>query len=64
MGKRCRGIGFFGLLAIVFITLKLCGVIDWSWWWILAPLWGSVLFVVAIIIFVVAITLMLEIKRL
>lgn len=33
------GIGFFGLLAIVFITLKLCGVIAWSWWWVLAPLW-------------------------
>ena len=33
------GIGFCGLLAIVFITLKLCSVIDWSWWWVLAPLW-------------------------
>lgn len=33
------GIGFLGLLAIVFITLKLCRVIEWSWWWVLAPLW-------------------------
>lgn len=33
------GIGFGGLLAIVFITLKLCGVISWSWWWVLSPLW-------------------------
>lgn len=33
------GIGFAGLLAIVFITLKLTGVIAWSWWWVLAPLW-------------------------
>jgi hypothetical protein len=33
------GIGFFGLLAIVFITLKLLGFISWSWWWVLAPLW-------------------------
>jgi hypothetical protein len=33
------GIGFCGLLAIAFIVLKLCGVIDWSWWWVLAPLW-------------------------
>ena len=33
------GIGFFGLLYIVFITLKLLDVIDWSWWWILAPVW-------------------------
>ena len=36
---RSRGIGFFGLLAIVFITLKLTGFITWSWWWVLAPLW-------------------------
>lgn len=36
------GIGFFGLLAIVFITLKLFGVTEvaeWSWFWVLAPLW-------------------------
>lgn len=33
------GVGFLGLLALVFITLKLCGVIAWSWWWVLAPLW-------------------------
>lgn len=31
------GIGFIGLLQIVFITLKLCKVIDWSWWWVMAP---------------------------
>jgi hypothetical protein len=33
------GIGFFGLLAIVFITLKLIGVIGWSWVWVLSPIW-------------------------
>lgn len=33
------GIGFCGLLTIVFITLKLCKVIDWSWWWVLSPAW-------------------------
>lgn len=31
------GIGFFGLLTIVFIVLKLTNVISWSWWWVLAP---------------------------
>ena len=36
------GIGFFGLLGIVFITLKLTGFIDWSWWLVTAPLWGGV----------------------
>lgn len=33
------GVGFCGLLAIAFIVLKLCGVITWSWLWVLAPLW-------------------------
>lgn len=33
------GIGLSGVLLIVFIVLKLCGVIAWSWWWILCPLW-------------------------
>lgn len=33
------GISFVSLLAIVFIVLKLCNVITWSWWWVLAPIW-------------------------
>lgn len=36
---RSGGIGFFGLLTILFIALKLTGVIAWSWLWVLAPLW-------------------------
>jgi hypothetical protein len=32
-------IGFTGLLTLVFIILKLCGVISWSWLWVLAPAW-------------------------
>jgi hypothetical protein len=35
------GIGFGGLLTIVFITLKLTGVIDWPWLWVLSPIWIS-----------------------
>lgn len=45
------GIGFLGLLAIVFIVLKLTHYITWSWWWVLAPLWGGV----AILLVVLAI---------
>jgi hypothetical protein len=33
------GIGFCGMLAILFIGLKLTHHIDWSWWWVLSPLW-------------------------
>ena len=35
------GIGVLGLLGVVFVTLKLCGVIDWSWWWVTLPFWGG-----------------------
>ncbi len=35
------GIGFTGLLTIVFIVLKLLNVIKWSWWWVLSPIWIS-----------------------
>lgn len=40
-----RGIGFLGLLAILFIGLKLTGHIAWSWWWVLAPTWIWLAFV-------------------
>ena len=33
------GTSFASLLTIVFIVLKLCGIIAWSWWWVLSPLW-------------------------
>lgn len=48
------GIGFWGLLGVVFITLKLLGiteVAEWSWWWVLAPLWGPFALVVGVIAF-------------
>lgn len=38
--KASGGVGFLGLLFITFLVLKLTHVIDWSWWWITAPLWG------------------------
>lgn len=47
------GVSFTGLLTIVFITLKLIGIIDWSWIWVLSPLWISfiILFIVFIILY-------------
>jgi hypothetical protein len=46
-------IGPIGLLTLIFITLKLTGVIAWSWWWVLSPIWitGSVIMVLAILLF-------------
>lgn len=41
------GVGFFGLLTLLFIGLKLCNIITWSWIWVLSPLWlPSVLLIV------------------
>ncbi len=36
---RPGGMGTGGALGVLFVALKLCGVIDWSWWWVLAPFW-------------------------
>lgn len=56
------GVGFTGLLTIVFITLKLLGVINWSWWWVLSPAWtGTIL---AVLLFIVAIVLQIIVDRL
>ena len=44
------GIGILGLLGVVFIVLKLCGVIDWSWWWVTAPFWGGIAIAIAVVI--------------
>lgn len=46
------GIGFVGLLTIAFIILKLCGVINWSWWWVLSPLWISAGLVIAVLLII------------
>lgn len=43
------GIGFGGLLTILFIGLKLTGYIDWSWWWVLSPIWIAALIVILIL---------------
>jgi hypothetical protein len=37
--QSSSGIGFFGLLTILFIGLKLANFITWSWWWVLSPIW-------------------------
>jgi len=60
------GIGFCGLLTIVFITLKLCNVIQWSWLWVLSPLWiglALALAIFAIIIGIAAVAAMFDKPR-
>lgn len=57
------GIGFCGLLAIVFIVLKLTNFIDWSWLWVLAPLWIPASIGIAILIIFLLITVVAVICR-
>lgn len=47
------GIGFTGLLTILFIGLKLTGYIAWSWWWVLSPIWISILIFILVVAFAV-----------
>lgn len=44
------GIGFTGLLTVLFIGLKLTGVINWSWLWVLSPMWISLLLVIFVLL--------------
>lgn len=53
MEKSSVGIGFCGLLAIVFIVLKLLKIINWSWVFVLAPLWIPALIVIIAVVFVI-----------
>ena len=50
MSESNNGIGFFGMLAILFIGLKITNYITWSWVWVLSPLWMPLLFVILILI--------------
>jgi len=53
--KSSGGLGICGVLTIVFVVLKLTGVISWSWWWVLSPIWidlllaGVLLLIIAVI---------------
>lgn len=58
-----NGLGFVGALTIVFIVLKLIGVITWSWWWVLAPIWISAALwigVIALFAVIVGIAVLLD----
>ena len=48
------GIGFFGLLTIVFIVLKILGKITWSWLWVLSPLWIPTIIAIVVLMIIYA----------
>lgn len=51
MNKNNSSISFIGLLQLVFIVLKLCNVITWSWWAVLIPIWIELFILMLIFIF-------------
>jgi uncharacterized protein (DUF983 family) len=60
--SRSSGIGFIGLLTVLFIGLKLTGYIAWSWVWVLSPMWIS--FIVVLVFFlIVGAALVTDAKR-
>lgn len=44
------GINAIEVLTIVFVVLKLTKVIDWSWWWVLSPIWVTIILIVVIVL--------------
>ena len=57
------GISFTGALTILFIALKLCHIINWSWWWVLSPIWISLLIAIFIIAILVIFVLIKELGK-
>jgi hypothetical protein len=49
MKTETTGIGFGTVLFLLFLALKLTGHIDWSWWWVTAPLWIGIAFAFVLI---------------
>ena len=57
------GIGFLGALTILFIALKLTHVIDWSWWWVLSPIWIPIVAVLGVIAIVAIVILIVKVIK-
>ena len=50
--KQTASFPILSIMFLIFMTLKLTHVIDWSWWWVTAPLWGG--FALIFTIFIIA----------
>jgi predicted tellurium resistance membrane protein TerC len=57
------GISFTGALTILFIGLKLCNVIHWSWWWVLSPIWISALIVLTVLATILMFAVINEVSK-
>lgn len=57
------GVGVAGLLGVAFVILKLCGVIDWPWIWVLAPFWVGLVVVLGVLLIAGVVILVLKAVR-
>lgn len=57
---KVEGTGFLGLLQLIFITLKLIGKIEWSWLWVLTPLWLPITAGILIVLILIIIELIVQ----
>lgn len=57
LGRDLAGLGIVSAVTLLFVGLKQAGLVDWSWWWVVAPLWiASVLFLAILLGVVVSVT--------
>lgn len=64
--KESNGISLGGVLVIIFVVLKLTGLITWSWWWVFSPIWIVLLIIAAVLLIgliIIAIKELLKYKR-
>lgn len=50
MKEKSSGLTLADLFLVAFVVLKLCGLINWSWWWVLSPIWISA--IISIVVYV------------
>lgn len=55
--SKNTGLGLFSVLQVIFIVLKLCNLINWSWWAVLIPTWISLGLLVIILLFFVGVAI-------
>jgi hypothetical protein len=58
--NRSSGVTAIGLLGVLFVALKLLKVINWSWFWVLAPFWGGIVLVIVILIAIVIVSIFMK----
>ena len=57
--NKSSGMGISFVVGIVFIILKLVGVIEWSWWWVTLPLWGGIVLLGVLLVVLLILTALL-----